>query len=414
MHKETMDGFLASVIAAESVLGCRAVIHGPGGCRTHSSRLSARTVLRDYSIREGPFYFDHPRVPCTYIDEEDYVNGADYKVQDLVSGIDAELVVVIQSPGTSLIGDDLNGAVYRSGYGGAFVVAENNLMSERPHVGYDSTIASMVGAVCARTGTDPGVVNVVGLPVTLEGWESTVGELRSYVEAMGLTGGAVVGAGCTVGELRGSSRAGITVSVLPEYCGATMEAYRRLGSHCVVPEVPIGFQSTGSWIRTVADAAGVDPAPALEVLSGMERRSSRVLLSGMHEGMKARCSTYSVDLDTTAVAPLVEWLHSYLGMFPEAVDVKPWWDDATRGRLTSFLDSVGCPEAVDRDASRTRVDAAFTDGYSAMLLEKRGTCSVGLDLWIPTEHRMVFVDRPVLGGRGALRILDELFQGIQR
>ena len=414
MHKETMDGFLASVIAAESVLGCRAVIHGPGGCRTHSSRLSARTVLRDYSIREGPFYFDHPRVPCTYIDEEDYVNGADYKVQDLVSEIDAELVVVIQSPGTSLIGDDLNGAVYRSGYGGAFVVAENNLMSERPHVGYDSTIASMVGAVCARTGTDPGVVNVVGLPVTLEGWESTVGELRSYVEAMGLTVGAFVGAGCTVGELRGSSRAGITVSVLPEYCGATMEVYRRLGSHCVVPEVPIGFQSTGSWIRTVADAAGVDPAPALEVLSGMERRSSRVLLSGMHEGMKARCSTYSVDLDTTAVAPLVEWLHSYLGMFPEAIDVKPWWDDATRGRLTSFLDSVGCPEAVDRDASRTRVDAAFTDGYSAMLLEKRGTCSVGLDLWIPTEHRMVFVDRPVLGGRGALRILDELFQGIQR
>ena len=41
-------------------------------------------------------------------------------------------------------------------------------------------------------------------------------------------------------------------------------------------------------------------------------------------------------------------------------------------------------------------------------------CSIGLDLWIPTEHRMVFVDRPVLGGKGALRILDELFQGIQR
>ncbi|MBR2348469.1 MAG: hypothetical protein IKA66_05050 [Candidatus Methanomethylophilaceae archaeon] len=414
MHKETMDGFLASVIAAESVIGSRAVIHGPGGCRTHSTRLSARTVLRDYSIREGPFYFDHPRVPCTYLDEEDYVNGADYKVQDLVAEIDAELVVVIQSPGTSLIGDDLNGAVYRSGYDGAFVIAENNLMSERPHVGYDTTIASMVGAVCARTEVDPKVVNIVGLPVTLEGWESTVDELRSYVEAMGLEVGAFVGAGCTVDELRGSSRAGITVSVLPEYCIGTMEAYRRLGSSCVVPEVPMGFGSTGSWIRTVAEAAGVDPAPALEILSRMERRSSRVLLSGMHEGMKARCSTYSVDLDTTAVAPFVEWLHSYLGMFPEAVDVKPWWDDGTKARLASFLESIGCTDAMGRDASRTRVDVAFADGYSAMLLESRGTCSVGLDLWIPTEHRMVFVDRPVLGGKGALRILDELFQGIQR
>ncbi|TQS79722.1 MAG: hypothetical protein A3205_02775 [Methanomassiliicoccales archaeon Mx-03] len=73
-----MDGFWGALMAAESIRGCAAVLHGPGGCRMTVSGVSVQSVIRPFSIEEGPFYFTEPRIPATYLDDEDYINGADY------------------------------------------------------------------------------------------------------------------------------------------------------------------------------------------------------------------------------------------------------------------------------------------------------------------------------------------------
>ncbi|NLL95144.1 MAG: hypothetical protein GX224_05285 [Thermoplasmatales archaeon] len=413
MDSIAVDGFIASIMAAESMPGCRAILHGPGGCRMHTTRLSANEAIRPYECREGPFFFGHPRVPCTYVDEEDYINGADYKVTELLNLIDdAEVCVVVTSPGTALIGDDLHGAVARSSFRGKTVIPEYCHMSEPAHMGYDSTVAEIVSAVCRPTERVDDVVNVVGLPILLEGWRETVDELRSYLGAMGLTVGAFVGAGCTIGELAESTRACVNVAILPEFCARTAEIYGRMGVPTIYPGAPLGFDATSDWIRAVAEATGKDPDGALSMVDSVRGHASNVLTSGLHAGVIARGATFSVKLENSLALPLAQWLYEYLAMFPVCVETRGWWDDGYRERMEAFLDGIGCGDAIGREIGKTRADAAFAEGYTAKILEKRGVCSVGVDMGKPSKVRLRFRERPVLGARGAMRLLDDLFNDL--
>lgn len=415
MRNLTMDGFLSSLIAAESIVGCRAVVHGPGGCRSHAAHLSPTLLLREYEVVEGPFFFNNPRVPGTYVDEEDYVNGADYKVTELLDRIDdAEVCVVVQSPGTSLIGDDLTGAAVRSRFKGVVVTPEVCHMSEPMHVGYDSTMADIVRNVCTQGDKVPGNVNIIGIPVLLQGWETTVEELRIYLEAMGLNLVAAVGAGCTVDELKESSSSELCIPVLPEFCRMTAEAYDRLGVPTISAGIPVGFEATRGWITAVADSTGRDPSPALEILSRSEERAKRVLEGSPYGGISTRCATYSIHVDSELVLPLMRWLYDYLSMFPECVMPKDWWSEEYMEELEGFLASINRSDAIGPNVYDTRVDVTFADGISAKFLEKRGTCSAGIDIWHPSRHRMQFREWPVLGASGALRMLDDIFYWIQR
>lgn len=415
MNNLMMDGFLASIIAAESFYGARAILHGPGGCSDYSTRISSMIVPRDHKVISGPFFFNNPRVPCTFVDEEDYVNGADYKITQLLDRIDdADLCIIIQSPGMALIGDDLNGAISRSSYEGDCVVIEESHMSEPTHIGYDIAVSEIVKGFCRKKDTVKGRVNILGLPVILHGWETTAEELRSYIEAMGLELCASVGSGCSVRELKDSSAAEINISVIPEYCRKTSESYSDLGIQTIFPEIPIGFENTAKWICAVAYYFDVSPEPALDILKKSQRRAKRLLEGSSMKGFSVRCSTYSMNIDSELTLPLMEWLYSYLFMFPECVVVKDWWSAEFRERLTGFLTGINRTEVTGKDIDSTRVDVMFADGISAEFMQKKEICSAGIDMWMPTMHTLPFVEKPILGAKGALRILDDVFRLIQR
>ncbi|MBQ2762669.1 MAG: hypothetical protein IJF47_03030 [Candidatus Methanomethylophilaceae archaeon] len=415
MRNLMMDGFLSAIMAAESFEGSRAILHGPGGCSDYSTRISSMIVPRDHKVIKGPYFFNNPRVPCTFVDEEDYVNGADYKVTELLNRIDdAELCVIVQSPGMSLIGDDLNGAAYRSSFRGKTVVIGNSHMSEPAHMGYDITVSEIVKGCCSETERKKGKVNLIGIPVIMHGWETTAEELESYLNAMGLELCAVVGGGCSVDQLKDSSSAEFNITVLPEFSRATADAYSSIGVPTLFTDIPVGFENTRKWINSVAERAGADPSPALDLLRKSELRAKRLLEGSSFKGFSARCATYSVNVDSELVIPLMEWLYRYLFMFPESVVIRDWWSDGYRAKLTEFLESINRPEVITNDIDTTRVDVMFSDGISAEFMQKKGVCSAGIDMWMPSMHSLQFVEKPILGAKGALRLLDDIFYLIQR
>lgn len=415
MKNLLIDGFLSSVFAAESIIGTRAIIHGPGGCSDYLTRISATVVPRDHKVIKGPFFFNNPRVPCTFIDEEDYVNGADYKMTELLDRIDdSDLCVIIQSPGMSLIGDDLIGATARSSFKGFTVVMENCHMSEPAHVGYDVTISEIVKGICDKSVKTKGKVNIIGLPVIIHGWETTLKELETYLDSMGLELCAAVGAGCSVSDLLESTKAEFNISVIPEYCRTTSDVYDMLGVPTVFTEIPIGFENTRKWICSVAEAAGRDPEPALNILRKSELRSKRLLEGSSMKGFSTRCATYSINIDSELVLPLMEWLYRYLFMFPESVCFRDWWPQEFRDKVIGFLENINRAEVASADFDSTKVDVMFTDGISVELMYKKGICSAGIDMWMPSRHTLPFVEKPILGAKGALRILDDVFYLIQR
>lgn len=408
-----MDGFWGSILAAESVKGCGAVMHGPGGCRIMLSGISTQSIVREFNVREGPFYFNEPRIPCTYLDEEDYINGADYKLSDLLFGMNEKVAFVVQSPGTSLIGDDLNGAAYRSGFRGKVVIQEENHMSEPFHVGYDATVSELVSELCVPSKRNGSKVIVLGIPVSMDGWEDTVEEFRTYISSMDLET-VFLGSDCSVDDIVCSGDAAACITVLPEFCRRTSEAYLKLGIPTIKTEVPVGFRNTKLWIEALAKAMGADPGKALEILDRSSMRASSILKGAISGGLALRCATYSMDVDSTVALPLARWLYDYLAMFPEEIAVMPWWEDCFLDDFHAFLSHIHSEEALVGSLTPKRCDVMFAGGQIAALLRKNGLCSVDIPLIGPPTHKLRFVGRPFLGAKGAMHMLDRMFELCER
>ena len=105
------DGFNGAVMAVESIEDAAVFLHGPGGCRVrhmvHSSAVYPRMPPGTDADWLGPYYYGYPRVPASYLDEYDFINGAFYKLDEalpIVASKKPSLIVVINSPGAALIG----------------------------------------------------------------------------------------------------------------------------------------------------------------------------------------------------------------------------------------------------------------------------------------------------------------------
>ena len=80
MNRSRPDGFYGSMLASESLTDGMTILHGPGGCRGYAASLSSRYVPREFKTVEGDFFFHRSRVPCTFVDRDDYIYGASKKV----------------------------------------------------------------------------------------------------------------------------------------------------------------------------------------------------------------------------------------------------------------------------------------------------------------------------------------------
>ena len=409
----TFDGFMASIQAAESISDGFTVLHGPGACRAMNSTMAEHLIHRDYKVREGPFYYGNCRVPCTYLDTNDYINGSEYKLTELLATVgDVKLVTVIQTPGTSLIGDDLTGALSRSDYKGPKVVQRVCQMSMPASTGYDVTMSEIIHATCARREKVKGTVNVIGLPILMRGWEDTKRELTSYLEDMGLRVTAWIGAGCSYDELLGSASAEFSITVLPEYCRHTAEELESLGVPTLTAPVPFGFRGTEEWVRAVAERLGISPEKALERIAVRRDRCTRIMMSFTHGASLTRGKTYSVSLDSELVLPLARWMHAYLSMFPRCIRRCSWWSDDFNARLDEFLGSIHCGDVLSDELTEERSDILFSDGLTAGIYEKKNQCKAGIEMQLPYMRRFDFVEKPILAIGGTEWMLDSIFNGL--
>ena len=108
------DGFTGAIVAVEGSRDAAVLLNGPTGCKFYHAALSDRQLPRGSSM--GPlqyseeFYFGQPRIPATYLDDQDYVFGATQKMEKILPRVAAKghlFIAVVNSHRAALIGDDL-------------------------------------------------------------------------------------------------------------------------------------------------------------------------------------------------------------------------------------------------------------------------------------------------------------------
>lgn len=79
------DSLAGAVAAFEGIRKSHALINGPLGCKTYLAHLiqlqDPQFYPHDIIKYLTNYHFGQPRASCTYIDEYDYIHGAEEKIK---------------------------------------------------------------------------------------------------------------------------------------------------------------------------------------------------------------------------------------------------------------------------------------------------------------------------------------------
>ncbi len=410
MNHSRPDGFYGSMFAAESLIDGMTILHGPGGCRGLAASISSRYVPREFTTVEGDFFFHRSRIPCTFVDGDDYIYGASGKVGmilDLLTNKDTRFAVVLESPGASLIGDKLQDEVISSGMSSKTVVLGKCMMSETLGRGYDHTLAMIAEKLAKKQDTVKGKVNLVGLPYIAKGCFPLVKELHGLLGMMGLEVIADIGMACTIDQMRESSSASANVCICPEYFAETGRYYESIGVPLVRGPLgaPLGYEAIRAWILAVAEATGADPSPVLDLIDREKNDTFRFVHGALQIGEFANFRGFSVLAEPSVVLPLVRFMAKDMRMAPVSIELTES-DGAYEKELSDMLERMGADGALGTEFGSSFSDVAFGPGGMVEYMQQTGLCSTAVDIAIPSRAYLDIAPKSILGLDGCRRIVE--------
>lgn len=418
MRRILPDGMTGAIMAIEGISDAVVFLHGPGGCRVRHMVVSSAVFPKEPV--EDPYmlyYYGYPQVPSSYLDEYDFINGAFYKSREglgTVRRTSPSLIVVLDSPGAGLIGDDHGKAILENDLGGIAMHIQESMASVPVPVSFDGTLRKVMEFLgperrCVRRGT----VNVLGLSLMDKDWKAARDEVCRHLSDMGLEVISCPGAGSFVEDLTESVNAEYNVVVCPEMCAGLLEWYEGFGIPAIRSDAgaPVGLDATEAWIRAVAEFTGRDPAVPL---ANVDRCRGHIFekLSGMrYNALRLRGLTFSVAGTASVIRPLTEWLYSYLAMAPVAVKADRGSDADETDALRRFLSDVGFGGSWDKEP--VPCGAVLCEGIAALTMQLSDECRVGIPIGYSSMGIDDIIPRPVYGLRGVLYIMDELLHGVR-
>ena len=416
------DGFSGAITAVEGIRDAAVLLNGPTGCKFYHGALSDGRFPRRNSMDplrySDEFYFGQPRVPATYLDDQDYIFGATEKLDKILPKTAEKghrLIAVVNSPGAALIGDDLERFIAAAGLPAPCVAVESAGFSDGFAHGFQEAVIRTLKRI-----SPPSLpirskrVNLIGISIFQRHWEGDVQELKRLLGLCGIQVNAVLCAGCSVADLEALGSAEANLVVHHEFADELIPFLESaFGRPSLIPATgsPIGFQETERWIEGVCESLRADPAPALADVRRARKRAYDALsrfnsLTGLPKG-----ATFALKADGSIALPLTRWLYDYLGMVPVGVST----NDAVsehRKLLRNFLKEIRCADAWDSDGADRAPDLVFGDEGFIGRFRARGLPVFGIDIAMPGGGNLEIIPRCAVGASGTLWLLERILNGM--
>lgn len=438
----TPDSITGMIFAAEGIRNTVVLLNGPMGCKfyhsTTSQFLSMRPLLYlpsekgekvpvDYNYLNN-WFFRQPRVPCTYLDSYDYVYGTSEKVREgllfLREHVKFELLVIVNSPGASLIGDHLKELADAVLDGMPCVILESPGFSRDYAVGYEDAVLEIFRQVPAmniwgkpegspeRTGKK--TVNILGLSIWNRYYEGDRAELERLLRLCGVEVNCFLCAGCSLEDIRNLPRADLNLVVNPQMGSRCAEAlYQMYGTEAwVCPSLPIGFSAAEEMCLGLCRKLGTDASGMMED-SGRARAlvwykiNEVYQMCGLPKGV-----TFAVAGSCCEVYGYSRFFMEYLGMIPDCMAVTSAGESALQEQLYCLAREYHGEHALEKDILDTRAELVFADANTIAALKAAGRVFCGIEISLPGMGYTDIIPKTHLGIQGAMFLTEQVLNGL--
>ena len=420
------DSISGMIFALEGIKNAVVLLNGPMGCRFYHSTTSEFRVVRpqlrsradskghssvvDHSVFSD-WFFRQERVPCTYLDGYDYVYGTKDKVCSaldyMAQNVAFDVLAIVNSPGASLIGDDLVRiceeklpdhrvvVLESSGYSDAFEEGASEaclallkqvgkpLWDERCRQQVESNKSASNQTVSKEGDSAPTArkVNLLGLNIWQRNITGDVEELRRLFSLCGVGVNTVLLADCSLGDIAKIPEADLNVVLYPETglaCAGYLEEILGM-PYYVCETLPIGFSALEKMFADLCGILGTSDE-ALRIESEKARALAWVRIGEISRSSgKPRGVKYYVDGNASVQKAYSAFLSDYLGM---------------------------------RRCGAEDAELVFSDAnvISELMLRNRTFC--GIEISLPGMGYVDLVPKTHMGIRGTLFLIEQVLNGL--
>lgn len=438
----TPDGLSGMIFALEGIKNAIVLLNGPMGCKFYHSTTSQFLALRPplylpasedgekipvgYNFLNN-WFFRQSRVPCTWLDGYDYVYGTADKVRDgllyLREHVNFELLAIVNSPGASLIGDNLEELVRETLPDCLCVILESPGYSTDFCTGYETALMELfrqVGPHIWTKTTQPTEnslqrrVNLLGLSIWQRYWEGDLAELKRLFALCGIAVNCCPAAQNSMEELSRLPEADLNVVVYPEMASRVAELLQETCGtpYYVCPGPPVGFSQTEDIFSAICRILGADVSPLITE-SEQARALSWFKIDGLHQmyGLPAG-ALFAVQGSLSQVYTLSRFFMEYLGMIPDCLSVTEGSEPALREQLNTLLQKYRAGQPEQKDILDTRAELVFGDGNTIAALKTRKQAFCGIEISQPGMGYTDVLPKTQTGIQGSLFLIEQVLNGL--
>ena len=417
------DGFFGAIYAMEGITDAATILNGPTGCKFYTGeavhdQFRRNKIHSDMEFAEE-FFFQQPRVPCTYLDDYDYVFGASEKLEYVFGRVATKgynFIGVVNSPGASLIGDDLDRYVKYANLDVPTLIVENPDFTKLFEIGWVSTAKKIIDTIDpVDQPAEKKCVNFAGISIWQRHWSGSCDELKKLLALCGIQVQATLVAGSTVEEIKQMRRACANV-VIHDELGSELADYleEKFGQKKIASPagVPIGFDATRAWLTEIGNALEVDMTPALDEVNRVAKKAAEKIYRFNIKTGLPKASSLGIAADASLAYPLLLWCHDYLGMTPLAVQVPD--DNSTFGKkIQKYLEDKNLPGVWNNDLDPScPPNIVLANDAVIMRTMSEDTIPAYFEIEMPAKSVQEFLPRSLLGPTGALWILEGVLNGL--
>ena len=417
-----------AICAIEGIREAVALINGPIGCKLFASSFidlqDPEGLSFDPKRHASLKNFFQPRVPCTYLMEEDVIFGSETRLLDTMRKIKEEespgLIGIVNSCTLGLIGDNIAAAIKELPQDGtSTILIESSGFTGGMAEGFQQAVKIMVHRLMKPPiKKNPRSINIVGLSIGQYNWYNDLQELKRMFERVGIAINTVLTAGTSLADIVRAPEANLNVVFYDEYGGLiAREMEEVFGLPYLAGRLPpYGTQNTQEWLRAIASVLGVSADGFIEDEARRLREKVRPRLSRISMARRIRGLSVAIFAEGSAALSLASFFYDYLGLEPALLGLKTY-SPGVEKLVKDFLQTTGLNPLILTNYDLYGVQQALAETEPELILGS--SLEKGLrphtpfiNIGYPVWDKVILTERPFLGYQGVLTLLEELLNAI--